>query len=140
MQSESNFREILNRWNKERFPHKEIRVIAKNYKDQDYVSQLIHEKAKTDINTFLDFGGVFFWEYWKHNKPKAEIIKFLLFSVSKKELEPVTQYSIILALTSSYKNHNSYKKAIYNKLNLIMNGNQENLSEVIIAQIYEAIY
>lgn len=140
MQNESLFKDILSEWENKRFPHKNIKVIAQDYKAESYVTEIIYLKSKENIDIFMDFGGVFFWEYWKYNTPDGEIIKFLLFNISKKTISPVTQYSMVLALTSCYKNHNIYKRAIFNKLNQLIDKNKEDLSESIIEQIYEAIY
>ena len=140
MLNKQSFSQILDQWKKERFPHKNIRILAKEYKEKKFVTLMIKERASEELDVFLDFGGIFFWEYWKHNTPSEDDIKFLLFSVSNSEISPVTQYSIILALSSSYKNHDVYQKVIYNKLQSILNNGQEKLSENIIEQIYEAIY
>lgn len=140
MSQEENFVKILEKWKIERFPHKNIKSIANQYKNESYVSSYIYESAKIDMDVFLDFGGIFFWEYWKSNEPNSDIVQFMLFSVSNKKISSVTQYSIILALTSCYKNNNLYKKAIYNKLNILIKNKDVNLSDSLISQVYEAIY
>jgi hypothetical protein len=140
MNQEESFLNILKKWKNDRFPHKKIKYIANEYSDENYVSFYIYEYAKVDTDIFLDFGGVFFWEYWKINKPNADIVQFLLLNVSSKKISPVTQFSIILALTSCYKNHSLYNKAIYNKLNTLIKNNNREMSEALISQIYEAIY
>jgi hypothetical protein len=85
MNKEEKFLNILKEWKIERFPHKNIKKIANEYKNEKYVSCYIYECAKIDIDVFLDFGGVFFWEYWKTNEPNIDVLKFLLLSVSSKK-------------------------------------------------------
>jgi hypothetical protein len=140
MLNSKTFDEILNRWEAERFPHKDIRLIAKDYSECDFVNHQIQDRTILNKEVYMDFAGVFFWEFWKKNKPQKEMLFSMLFSSTSKDISPVTQYSIILALTSAYQNHNVYKKTIYNKLELIMNNHQESLSPTIIDQIYNALY
>lgn len=139
MPNQEKFLIILKDWKTNRFPHKEIKIIATEYRNEKYVSELINSLAKDDLDVYLDFGGIFFWEYWKHNSPSPNVIKLFLFNVSNTKISDVTQYSVILALTSLYKNHNIYNKAVYNKLKKLV-AKEEELSNALIEQIYDAIY
>lgn len=135
-----DFINIFNDWEKKRFPHSKIKKIANEYSEFSDIEDFLYQKIIEDYDTYLDFCGTFFWEYWKFNKPKDKTISYLLIICCSNKISDITRYGVILSLTTSYKYHIKYSDLIFKKLNQILKKSNIKISESILEQINSALY